>query len=69
MTTRQQFNRMLALCSGDRDLAARLSGFDPALEPQVVRRVVRRFRKPPKREEPWEIDRTDCPLAKRYGVR
>lgn len=64
----RQFKRMLALCAGDRELAKRLSGYDPdAVTQKVVRLPV-----PPRvavREEPMEIDWTACQLAQRYGVR
>lgn len=59
--TARDFRKMVGLCGGDRDLAERLSGYGDKVIP---------FPRPRhEREEPREIDWSDCPLAKRYGVR
>ena len=64
---RSQVRKMIGLCAGDRDLAARLLGTNV-----VILREVAPKRERPRRFEPcgdpWDIDWSDCALAQRYGV-
>ena len=52
------FRKMIRLCGGDHVLAYRLYGSN----------VIHVKRRPMKRDEPWDIDWSDCALAHWYGV-